>query len=55
MPVELYARDWAAGGIGLSGGEAGNGCRLEEIAGPLTVLDGTINRLVRRIIVQSYS
>jgi hypothetical protein len=55
VETSVSAHDRAAGVIGISGGEAGNCCRLEDIAGTLTVLDRTINRRVRRIIVQSYS
>jgi hypothetical protein len=52
---EAYAHDWAGGAIGISGGETGTCCRLEQMAGTFTVLDCIINRRVRRIIVQSYS
>ena len=51
----VYAHDRATGPMLISDGEAGNCCRFEEIARTSTMQDRTINRLVRRIIVQSYS
>ena len=43
-----------AGFAGVFGGEGLNCCALDEIAIMLTA-DDRINRLVRRIVVQSYS
>jgi hypothetical protein len=53
--ISVYTHDRAAGVIGIPDGEAENSNRLEEIAGRLIAQDRTINRRVRRIIVQSYS